>query len=308
MRDPLYPRRRRPAWLLPAAIAVGAIAAIAGGAFLGVALTGPRDVAQGDATPSASAIGTGGPSPTLELSPEQTSSPEPTPGALPIIPNRAIAAITVEAVALWSEPDASSLNFGDLGAGARLFIIGEPSERDGERWYRIAYVDGPSAGFDCNITCGPSLGYVATPASGDDPWLEEMDVTCPASSLTTDQLSELLPLERLHCYGRSDLTVTGTFDGFVNEPSGTSTPEWLADNPPRSTGNGSFDLHFAPDFEGELPDPGTMVRMVGHFEDPAAATCRVDYTMLPDAPSTAHIVLGCRTQFVVTDVEVLAGA
>jgi hypothetical protein len=306
VRDPLYPRRRRPAWLLPAAIAVGAIAAIAGGAFLGVALTGPRDTAQGDATPSASTVGTAGPTPTVELSTEQTSSPEPTPVALPVIPNRAIAEITVDSVALWSEPNESSLAFGELGTGARLFIIGEPGERDGQRWYRIAYVEGPSSGFDCNLSCGPSLGYVATPASGDDPWLEVLDVTCPASPLTTDQLLDLLPLERLHCYGRSELTVTGPLDEFVNESSGTSTPEWLADNPPRTTGIGSFSIHVAPDFDGELPDPGSMVRMVGHFEDPAAATCRVDYTLLPDAPSTAHIVLGCRTRFVMTDVEVLA--
>ena len=309
MRDPLYPRSRRPAWLLPAAIAVGAIAAIAGGAFLGIALSGPSDVAQGEATPSASAAGTPGPTPTFELSTEPTPSPSPTPVALPVIPNRAIAAITVDALTVWSEANESSIDFGELGAGARLFIIGEPAEREGERWYRVAYVDGPKvSGFDlgeCQLNCGPSLGYVATPTDGDDAWLE-VDVACAASPMTTAELLAMVPLERLHCYGRSEITVTGALDQSVIEPNGALTPEWLADNPPRAIGNGTLGIHFAPDLEGDLPPPSSTVRMVGHFEDPAAATCRIDYTLVPDAPSTAHIVLGCRTRFVVTDAEVLA--
>ena len=309
MREPIRPAQaRRPAWLLPVGIAVGAVAAIAAGAFIGLALTGPRDVAQGDPSPSTSSQATA--TPTAEPTGSPSPTPEPTPVALPVIPNRAIAAITVDALAVWSEPNETSINFGELGARARLFIIGEPAERQDERWYRIAYVDGPTvSGFElgeCQLNCGPSLGHVAIPASGDDAWLEEVDIDCPASPLTADRLLEMLPLERLHCYGRSDLTVSATLDELVNEPSGAATPEWLSDNPPRTIGVGSFNIHFAPDFPGELPAPGTSVRMVGHFEDPAASTCRIDYTRVADAPSIAHIVLACRTRFVVTDVEVLA--
>ena len=307
-REPIRPARgQRPAWLLPVGIAVGAIAAIAMGALIGLALTGTRDVAEGDPTPSASFSATPGAADTAEPSGSPTPTPEPTPVALPVIPNRAIAAVAVDALAVRSEPNESSTTFGELGEGARVFMIGAPNESDGERWYRIAYVDGPQiSGFECQISCGPSLGYVATPESGDDAWLEEVDVDCPNSPLTTAQFLEMLPLERLHCYGRSDITVNGTLDEFANDPTGTATPEWLADTAPRSIGDGSWGIRFAPTLLDDIPAPSTTVRMVGHFEDEAAATCRVDHTRVADAPSTAHIVLGCRMAFVVTAFEVLA--
>jgi hypothetical protein len=52
------------------------------------------------------------------------------------------------------------------------------------------------------------------------------------------------------------------------------------------------------------PDPGSVVRLVGHFDDPAATTCHV-------VPSTEFewsqpaVQLLCREQFVVTEFEVL---
>ena len=307
MRDQYHAARsQRPGWLLPVGIAAGAIAAIAIGAFIGLALTGPQEGAQADPTPSTSVSAT--PDASAELSGSPSPTPEPTPIALAVIPNRAIAAVTVDAMAVRGEPDGASTSFGELGAGARLFIIGAPSEGDDERWYRVAYVDGPQvSGFECQISCGPWLGYVATANSGDEAWLEELDVECPSSPLTTARFLEMLPLERLHCYGRSDIEVSGTLDEIANDSHGAATPAWLADVAPRSIGGGSWGIRFAPAIGDDIPAPSTTVRLRGHFEDEAAATCRVDYAELPDAPPTPHVVLACRTAFVVTAFEVLAG-
>jgi hypothetical protein len=56
-----------------------------------------------------------------------------------------------------------------------------------------------------------------------------------------------------------------------------------------------------------VPPVGTAVSVIGHFDDPAAATC-----MIKDAPGTEpmppeQVVLSCRTFFVVTDVIELSG-
>ena len=139
-------RRQRPRWLVPAAIAIGAILAVVVGAFVALALTGTRDVAQGersstptvDATPSATVPAS------AEASVAPSATPEAPPEGPPIIPNLAIAAITVDALGVWAEPNEGSIQYGELGAGARLFIIGEPTEDADQRWYRIAFVDGPT--------------------------------------------------------------------------------------------------------------------------------------------------------------------
>ena len=311
---PVMPRRGR-RWWIPVAVVAGGFAAVGGGVLLSIALTG-GDGTTGRSSPSpavtASAVAS---SETLSTSPSESASAEPTPSptpvAQPIIPNLAIAAITVDALAVWSEPSEATIQYGELGEGARLFIIGDSMEDDGLRWYRIAYVDGPSvSGFElgpCQLNCSPTLGYVATPAAGADEWLEEVEIGCPAPPLTTDQLAGLVPLERLHCYGSSDITVSGALDDFTGGPSsGAFLPSWLAATGPRSAGGGALQIHFPPTYAGELPDPLSTISMVGHFEDDAAPTCEVDFTRISDGPSTPWVVLGCRSAFVVTEVEVLA--
>ena len=313
MREPIPPvRRRRPAWLMPVAVAIAAILAVAGGAFVALALTGTRDVAQSEpsATPTDVATPSAMASPSAEASVAPTATPEPAPEAPPVIPNLAIAEITVDALAVWSEPNEGTIQMGELGEGSRLFVIGEPTEDAGLRWYRVAYIDGPTvSGFElgpCQLNCFPTLGYVATRASGEEASLEEVDIDCPVSPLTTDQLAGLHALERLHCYGGSEITVTGLLEAHPDgvTPSGAFLPTWLADQAPLFAGR--LGIHFSPEFNGELPGPLSTVRMVGHFEDEAAPTCSIDPTRIADGPSTHYVVLYCRAAFVVTELEVLS--
>ena len=84
--------RRRPTWLMPAGLVLGALAAVGGGVVLAVALSGPDQVAGGSPAPSLSQQASV-PAPTRTPTPAPTSEAEqtPTPVPLPIIPNRAIA-------------------------------------------------------------------------------------------------------------------------------------------------------------------------------------------------------------------------
>jgi len=66
-------------------------------------------------------------------------------------------------------------------------------------------------------------------------------------------------------------------------------------------------LHIAPDSGLALPEGGSIVRVTGHFIDPASTTCSMS---LPDGeqskpadPRTAELY--CREQFVVDSFEVI---
>jgi hypothetical protein len=60
----------------------------------------------------------------------------------------------------------------------------------------------------------------------------------------------------------------------------------------------------------DVPERGDVVRVVGHFEDPAATSCRaeIDPEVSGDdpvqLPNAARVVLDCRATFVWTDYEV----
>jgi hypothetical protein len=51
--------------------------------------------------------------------------------------------------------------------------------------------------------------------------------------------------------------------------------------------------------------PGAVILVTGHFDDPAAAACRVVAQPAPDVqvPTAAELVLACREAFVVTSVR-----
>ena len=67
-----------------------------------------------------------------------------------------------------------------------------------------------------------------------------------------------------------------------------------------------------------MPSPGALVlrnadgsrlyfeepvTVTGHFDDPAASTCRSTFAIENYMPAPEFVVLGCRTAFVVTDIQ-----
>ena len=304
---------------MPLAIGAGAIAAILAGAVLGIVLLGPRTDAVADespgpspsasAAPSASGDASANPSPSAIANP----SASPTPATVAIIPNLGIAEVTTDGLNLRAAANESSESVAMLERERRLFIIGQPTDAGDLRWYRVAPFDDIEG---CESGCG-LLGFVATPTSGpEDAWIEEVDVGCPPSPMTAQQIRSADPArgapllrpqrDRGHRHRRSadawtDLALpllAGLAD--LRAPRVLQYAFWLTYRP-------------HPDAGLETPARGEVVRVTGHFEDPAATDCRV--TVDPEffggevpadlvAPDPSRVVLDCRASFVWTGYEV----
>ena len=309
------PEGRR--WWIPVAIGVGAVAALAGGALIGVALMGSPDGTAGDPSPSAVATA---PADTPTAAPSESQAPSPSPSAsepetAPIIPNRAIAEVTSDGLNLRAAAGDGADSIVMLERGRRLFIIGEPSEAADLRWYRVAPFDDVEG---CEGGCG-LIGFVATPVVEDeDAWIQPVEVTCPSSPMTAAEIGVLDPLEALHCYGRNEIEITGTLDLPIHGPIDPYrySPGWLTRDSllfMRDAWWITYRPH--PDADLDEPERGDVVRVTGHFEDPAATDCRatVDADFfggeIPDdfesTVSPARVVLDCRTAFAWTNYEVI---
>ena len=303
---------RRPAWL-PFAIIGGAIAAIAAGVLFAILLGGPDDGTAGiSPSPSAAASAGASASSAPSASAEPSPTAEPTPDTAVIIPNLGIAAVVTDVVNLRSQPNDGASLVAALETDRRLFIIGEPTEADDLRWYRVATVPDATCQDQCDL-----IGYVATPvASDEDPWITEVAISCPTSPMAVDDLATLAPLEALHCFGSNEIVVTGTIDETLGgyESPVLFNPAWLAfpfAPPYFLTSNGAaIGYHPHPDADLEPPADGDVVRVTGHYEDPAAPSCEA--YIHPEfegdgadlLPNPVLVVLTCRATFAWTDYEV----
>jgi hypothetical protein len=309
---------------VPAGIASGAIAAVIGGALIGLLMLGDPGPdlasASGTASPSASPSPTADPSATPD--PSQTIMPAPSaarsqaPAAppvaeAPIIRNRGIAEVVTSSLNLREAGNREASVLAVLKEGQRLFIIGAPSDSGDLRWYRVATVADPACGDVCGL-----IGFVATPRTEEDAWLSGVELDCPTSPMTAEAIAPLAPLEALSCYGREEIVITGTMDEAHGHGSPLQhRPAWLSGFTGHSMRHAWWIAFRAPpDARLEPPQAGMIVRAIGHFEDPAATDCRATVDAgffggtVPDgfeAPSPARTVLNCRATFAWTGYEVL---
>ena len=244
-----------------------------------------------------------------------TPTPEPTPASSQaigfqapdgILPPDSIVVVVVDALQTRDGPglDAAVTGFG--GAGQRYRVTGwfGPVERDGLEWYRL----GPATAGD--------IDEWAAAGSGNDPYLQVVPPTCPSGD---PDLAALINMgsgwDRLACFGDRSLTLEGTFSCGVCDGTmaGDFEPFWLA-----WPLGGSF---LWAEYEAvgplvmrtsevsgvELPVPGSIVRVTGHFSDPASTTCTVvtfiGEQATPVDQRTAELY--CREQFVVDALEVI---
>jgi hypothetical protein len=303
MRD--YPEqesaRNQPLWPRVAAIGAVAVLAVVAGFLLFLNLNRADDAGTGQASASSQQSE----SQEASQSAGASASVEPTPVLAEILPNRAIAEVTSGTADVHRQPDdASPVKF-TLDTGGRMFVIGEPQVAGDERWYRIAIV----AMETCEPAC-EGIGWVATPLTGKSS-VEEVEVDCPASPMNVRDLAALERLEMLHCYGRNDIVVTGVVDtpccGYVGPY--IFKPEWLAlPFAPAFLRPGGFGLRHDPSVELDVPERGDIVRVVAHFEDPAATHCRVTIDPAETDPvepvDAALVILDCRATFVWTAYRV----
>jgi len=313
-------RAERRRWWIPAAIVAGAVAAVLGGALLGSALIGQpqgelASASPSPETPESADVDAPSASPSRGQPPPTRSPSASQPSTAAVIPNRAIAEVATDGLNLRAAADENSEALATLERGRRLFIIGKPTDASGLRWYRVAPFDDVEG---CEGGCG-LIGFVATPvSSGEQPWISAIEVTCPSPPLTAERIGVLQPMEALHCYGREEIEITGTLDLPIHGPISPYrySPGWLTQESllfMREAWWVTYRPH--PDAGLEEPERGDVVRVTGHFEDPAATDCRV--TVDPDffggeipdefesAILPARVVLDCRTAFVWTDYEVI---
>jgi len=272
--------------------------------------------------------GSGGDAPSASATsptPTPTSSPASQPTATPppalafeapagVLPPDSLAIVTGDDLRVRETPGLSGRVVATVEAGQVLWTgAGGGAVVDGLRWYLTYFAPGhrdwpqyPEA---------PQSGWVAAGA-GDQRYLELMPPRCPEADPDLAALTKLTGWERLACFGDRPLTVTGTWgcplcDGTTG---GTHEPAWLA-NPLQYSvlwakfGVGNlFGLHFAPDSGLAYPTVGgSILRVDGHFSDPASSTCVISGLGglgVPDPlPGTAELY--CREQFVLDGYEVI---
>lgn len=162
-------------------------------------------------------------------------------------------------------------------------------------------------------------GWVAV-GQGDTSYVERLRPRCPPV-IDLASIEHMVGAEVLECFGGNTIELTGTFgcSGCGGIRPGTFEPEWLA-SPlnfnlltvfPVTDHVGPFVLHFPP--SGPVAPPvASVIRVRGHFDDAAAASCTIS-VIDPLKPSGDDLVkipaaaakLACAQQFVVERVDVL---
>jgi hypothetical protein len=192
-----------------------------------------------------------------------------------------------------------------------------PLVADGFAWYLVMLTGHePGAG---------QLGWAASPQEGDA-WLVPSELDCGASAPDVDAMAPL-DAATVYCHQGREVTLEGwVATGFGCGGMGTFEPEWLAhpcanmsyirSTPTPSMGDQPLFLHYpAPGVTNPTLtyEDGQRVRIVGHYDDPAAMGCVIE----PDpsdpafaagdwsASDPAADVAVCRMRFVVTEVTQL---
>jgi len=153
------------------------------------------------------------------------------------------------------------------------------------------------------------FGYAAAGVKGVS-YLELLPARCPDGVPDRATLVGLTAWERLTCLRDQSLTITGTFGCPVcgEFVPGSYEPSWLA-SPMNLNYIGwpdTLTLHFDPAVELDRAPNASMVRVTGHFSDPASTTCVIQGPGEPPVPIDPVIAeLYCREQFVVESIEVI---
>jgi hypothetical protein len=251
-------------------------------------------------------------SPMPEASPGATSLPTPLPtttaepsGRGSAMVDEVVAVVTNDLV-VRSRPGTGSdsqIYSARLSAPATVFVIAGPEASDGFEWYLVDPV-----GLPCHLGCDdvPRAGWVAAASKEGERWLaEEPERSTCSDDPTLDGLLTIPPQMWLHCYPGRDLILNGT----IADASTTSTSGWPWEwrnwlypagwSPPAP---GCVDwcagpsLTLAHDSEVGVPSLPGATRVIGHFDDQAAARCRSEFSDVEQRLA----VYECRKVFVVT--------
>jgi hypothetical protein len=259
------------------------------------------------------------PVPTLTLEPSPTST---TSAQASLAPD-SIAVTTAEGLRVRVDPALSADQVSSLHIGTRVFVISGPATDPADarlEWWQVVP-------FACDGGCGyePRIGWVSSGPQKD--WLFVVEPACRDSFTSADTSADpetFSPVELLACHGSQPITLEGIIDYWCCRgiTVGRTEPAWLAGDPvvarlrvSAAAGSGSWgpELHVDPDSGITLGERGTVARIVGHFDDPAAQACvtalsddeRERYPEMEWVTGVSLSVYQCRLQFVVDSVQVL---
>jgi hypothetical protein len=323
------PRQGRPVL----AIGLIALVAIALGFILGSLFRGEDGEAAGG-SPSASASTSAlpstsaSPAPSAAASASGPASAVPAPSGPPpvvaapegLIPPGSIVRVATDGLRMRENPSTESTLVADLPVEELLIVGYGPQRSDwgpvsagGFAWYPVVRTETNELPPLPEMVGGTSeFGWVA---AGDEAeaYIQLVEPRCPARPADLITVEAMLPWEQLACFGSEPIPLEGTYgcSGCGGLFPGTFEPAWLAHpgnfdllSTDISTRLGPFALHFPPDGPA-VPPVGQIVRVVGHFDDAAAARCSVSPGEPPTPIDPQTVVLYCREQFVVETVEVI---
>jgi hypothetical protein len=239
------------------------------------------------------------------------------------IPPGSVAQILAPGIPPAVGPDEGGDTIAPSIVGLHLYVVGGPEVRDGEEWYRVQW-DGSNA-----FSGDPNAPVWAQGTKDGRPLLAVVQPACPTEQPTVADLTWLIAAERLICFGNRDLTIElaviepgdpsprppdlcASGAGEAKPcPSSPGTPAWLT-RPTTWTlyGEGGhagpapgMAVWIAP--AADPPTSGVAVRVVGHFDDPAAGGCTFGDVGASgiDAPAPEFAEILCRERFVITGVE-----
>ena len=319
---------RQSLWLIIGVIVLAVLAGI----LLTLLLT--RSPQTASTSPSASPSTSASESPLTSESPSESpaASEEPSDEPAPssptpvveapdgVLPPGSVARVVVDSLNVRMEPSTDADAVLTLGRDD-LVLLGfsslnssfGPIESGGFSWYPVSSLgvtELPAPGN--GMFESEDSGWAAV-SDGTDDFVELVAPRCTDDEPTLELLQSLTEWERLACYGNAPITIEGTYGcgGCGGLYPGTFEPPWLASplnfaflSVDASERIGPFGMRFAP--EGpEFPEAASILRVTGHFDDPAAVGCVVAPLDAPDGIDATVAELYCREQFVVDGYEVL---
>ena len=222
------------------------------------------------------------------------------------LPPNSLVTVVVDQLQLRTEPGLAASVQGTAVRGERFSVAAYfgPVVRDGLDWYKLR----PATVGD--------LDAWAAAGSGEDRYLEVVAPICPAGPDLATLINEIPnDWDRLACFGDRSLTLEGTYGcgGCGGTTPGDFEPLWLA-YPMNFTflwadfqaRLGPLEMRVAPESGLELPEPGSILRVTGRFNDPVSSTCSMSWfegeQANPVDPRTAELF--CRERFVLDAFEV----
>ena len=179
-------------------------------------------------------------------------------------------------------------------------LPGPPFQRsvDGIDWRSIRYASGPG---------GTSQSGWAAARDGEDAFLVSEPIDCPTERPDAETLVAMSDWAHVTCFGALELVVEGSvITGFGGTTVGVYRPGWLA-SPFAFSGaiqaKGLPFFYILRDRPATDPVEGQMLRIAGHYDDPAAATCAIAYGEPPVPEPESLAVAYCRGKFVATAIE-----